>query len=875
MVSTRSRRSAPTTAPPDGRRETSRRTNATRRSSDENAASGRGTGKRKRDTSVTAGTREQKRARRLSEVRDSIEVKGQDEDEDYVPAAVVEMMNAASKLRAPRTRSVTIEIPLRSSPVQRRAGNDASNTDRDNRRPQARRLRRGVKTLEVLAKVDAADHASGEERDGEEAREEEEKTPTRSESPGQDLGSPELQSSALRRRPAKPAADIYDVPESEESELHSPVTSRRRPARKGNKPSSRPKTAKESDKSARLASVHEEEGEPRRASPESPPRLARQNVAPQPARCETVSDDEEPRRANPEPPLRLARRNVAPRPARCETVTDDEDNVLVEEIQAVEVQQADESEEEEEEEEKEEEEPRRANPESPPRLARQNIAPRPARCETVTDDEDNGLVVEVQQADESEEEEEEEADSGVDDQDDSATRSRGDNLQDAVVIQIHANGEAQHTVTVYSTHVSSMLRIMGSKGWTGSGNRWNTHLLRSASFNFDGDAPALTKLGKSCFKLLVSLKRELDDVPCAPDLSRQFEFLTQEEQPLNRAMTNVNRVVARICAEGLPVLDEPNRSHTNWRYREALVKDLTSSIIPMLVLVLRSSFTIGVTESNFEDTDWLPEEGFFTRATVQYMLWVTGWLLRLVKVLALELRQRAREDDRSTTDQTAAERQEHKNSKKDREKFGVMLRKWKEQLMRAVDEFNERTEKDRDRLMKVHQDIAIKEAKRRAEEEELARKERQYNACRLSLQRIARLRRPLAEQWRKATQHWSTIPQSSQYHEGSPVDTWRSNSSSWTQSRPVSSGSSSARSAPAQRPSFRAVEATHERLDSPLELNYTPWPEDDTEWFLGELKRPDRKESYLEVCAEVLERPLLEVRLEKERLKRAGRYQSP
>ena len=61
----------------------------------------------------------------------------------------------------------------------------------------------------------------------------------------------------------------------------------------------------------------------------------------------------------------------------------------------------------------------------------------------------------------------------------------------------------------------------------------------------------------------------------------------------------------------------------------------------------------------------------------------------------------------------------------------------------------------------------------------------------------------------------------------------------------------------------------------PLVLDYLPWPEDEVEWFLDELTRPNRRRGYLEVCAEALERPLEEVRTERERLRMSGRYQSP
>jgi hypothetical protein len=73
----------------------------------------------------------------------------------------------------------------------------------------------------------------------------------------------------------------------------------------------------------------------------------------------------------------------------------------------------------------------------------------------------------------------------------------------------------------------------------------------------------------------------------------------------------------------------------------------------------------------------------------------------------------------------------------------------------------------------------------------------------------------------------------------------------------------------------RTVISSRTAPQQPRASQYEPWPQDEVEWFLDELGKPDRGRDYLEVCAETLDRPVEEVRAERERLRRLGVYRSP
>ncbi|KXX72894.1 hypothetical protein MMYC01_210407 [Madurella mycetomatis] len=464
----------------------------------------------------------------------------------------------------------------------------------------------------------------------------------------------------------------------------------------------------------------------------------------------------------------------------------------------------------------------------------------------------------------------EESESEASKQDSRANTQHATENSTLVAIQIHPNVESRHTMAISSDHVNNMRTIMGWKSWTGAGQSWDTVLLHPDNPNLGGDGPARTQLGKGCFRLLRGFKDLLDRVPSAADLPKQTTFLTKEEQAFNKTMSSVEKVVTKICNYGPATsADSGNQINTNPTFREALAKDLSSSLIPMLVLALRSAFTVGITE-DAHDSDLLPAEGVFTWSTVQYLLWITGWMLRLEAMLTSEFTQRSSEDNNPGAGRAAS--QEDTPPREPRGRFGVILRKWKQHLRSLVDGFNEQVDRDRDRLIKKQRDKAIIEAKRKAEEDELARSQEQHYNWELSIQRIVSRPRPLAEKWHKATQNWKIpLRLSASHADGGNVVrevTRGSNhsSASGTQSRPLSLGSSSG---PPPAPSRRRPPSP------PVVPDGLVWDEDDVEWFLMELQRPGRRADYLAVCAETLELPVDEVRDMRDQLRREGRYRSP
>lgn len=286
-------------------------------------------------------------------------------------------------------------------------------------------------------------------------------------------------------------------------------------------------------------------------------------------------------------------------------------------------------------------------------------------------------------------------------------------------------------------------------------------------------------------------------------------------------------------------------------FLKVLANDLSTSVVPMLVLVLQTSFAMGTKE---QSRDTLPREGTFTWTTVQYVSWASSWLVRVHGILAQEESQHTRE----RASPAPAEQQDPDNATHNRTKFGVMVKKWKQHLKEAVDRFNEEGDKKRDIEEKIKYDAERKARRRKEEEARRAADERYNELVNARLREIQAQPRPMALKWTG-----STAPQ--------PVPTQGSTSSSATQT-PTPTPTQTQTQTQSQSYTLSVPTTQARQTPRPPASDYPPWPEDEVEWFLRELVRPDRSRDHLAICAETLDRTMAEVRAEKERLRREGRY---
>ncbi|KAK4243325.1 hypothetical protein C7999DRAFT_18310 [Corynascus novoguineensis] len=321
-------------------------------------------------------------------------------------------------------------------------------------------------------------------------------------------------------------------------------------------------------------------------------------------------------------------------------------------------------------------------------------------------------------------------------------------------VQVRTYRENEHTIPVYSHHLNEMLELMGRRGWTEAGRRWMK--ICSAVPDSGVELPARTRLGRQIYDNLGRLNDELDDIPNALDLGRQSQALVSRQQPLNEAISNVDKTVRKIENRTAQFVADSSNKPTS-RLPGRLAKDLLKCIIPMLVLVLRTTFALGVDEPDAEATDAIPQQGVFTWTTVQYLMVVLAWLSRLQKLVSQKPSPTVDEGSKSPIQQ----RDDPEDTRQNRERFGVIIRKWMQQLRHEVDNYNEQAALQLARHQMKERDRKIREQRRRKEEEELAAARLQEEAFRLSMQQLTRKPRPLAEKFYRATAHWSSSPPSS------------------------------------------------------------------------------------------------------------------
>lgn len=391
----------------------------------------------------------------------------------------------------------------------------------------------------------------------------------------------------------------------------------------------------------------------------------------------------------------------------------------------------------------------------------------------------------------------------------------------------------QPTVPMSSTAVATMHQIMGRAGWTNRKKNWAKHLARGA-MGSDHDTPGTTNLGRDMFKYLTNLNRAINKIPKAPYFAKQARYLMAHCAELKKAILETDKILAKIRQQRLaPRGDSDRRANSDLDLRRGMVHDILHYIMPMLVLIVWNSFSLGGVEHDAEGRATLSEEGTFTETTLEYVVGFSRWMNSLMETLELELSVRPFEDDSDAS---------KKEKDKSRQTFRQALDHWFLEFEEAQEAVDELKTGDTRRAKQLEADLRIKEAQKREEERQQAETERRWQEMAASTQRIARLPNPHQEKWERAT----------------------------GESRPVT--------ATASTTSGRS-DRTLSR-EAPAAFQYEPWPIEDRMWLMGELRNVkgvyrrhngQPSEEEVQFYAETLERPVEEVKLEIEAQKRAFR----
>lgn len=410
--------------------------------------------------------------------------------------------------------------------------------------------------------------------------------------------------------------------------------------------------------------------------------------------------------------------------------------------------------------------------------------------------------------------------------------------------------EKEPLISITCRHVNNLLDIMGKEGWVGR-SRWIVELEA---------ARARTRLGGNIFAHLSALGDVLEDTPAALDLKAQSEILSKNQRLLGKVMAKVDQTLTTM-ERWVADMTSRERNEVSSKRALAFSSDLLTVAVPMAVLALRITFSLGVTRPDSLASVAVPSDGRFTWTTIQYLMIISGWLSRL-EALSKPFWGKPAPDLEGDPE----------TMKQNQTKFATILQKWRHHLREQVDEANEEIDQTRQLREKQARDRRIREQKAREEEQKWAQEQIRHDAWMRSFEVVTAQARPMAAKFQQAIAR-RPVPPSYPVPPRLSVES-NSRSSDYTTARPTPSSSIHAQ-LPAASISITSS-SPESGFESELEQEEDhPWDEEETEWFLAELRRPNRARGYLDVCADALNRSLEEVVEYKERLEREGYYRSP
>ncbi|KAK1827675.1 hypothetical protein QBC39DRAFT_385632 [Podospora conica] len=386
-------------------------------------------------------------------------------------------------------------------------------------------------------------------------------------------------------------------------------------------------------------------------------------------------------------------------------------------------------------------------------------------------------------------------------------------------------------VKMSSTAVVVMHQIMGRVGWTNRSTRWARHLV-PGTMGPERDTPGLTNLGRELFKYLTNLNTALNKIPQAPFFRRQAKYLIAHEDELRGAFSKPKKLLTKIREERLAPLGESDRrANGDLEQRRSMVHDVLHYIMPMLVQVVWSAFSLGGLEHDAEGRASLPDEGTFKDNTLAYVVTVSHWINALMETLEAELSVRPFEDA------SAADKQDKDRT---RESFRQALDNWMLEYQEAEEAVEEAATGGARRAQLLEEDMRIKEEQRKEEQRQEEETEQKWRAFVASTQEVARRPNVWREKWERA-----------------------------------SGASRLSMSATPDRSLERYIPP-----EAPLVMPHQPWAMEEKQWLCTELRNPNGmfrrrdgqpSDEEVEYYADTLQHPVEEVKLEIENLKRCAR----
>ncbi|CAK7270249.1 hypothetical protein SEPCBS119000_003991 [Sporothrix epigloea] len=229
-----------------------------------------------------------------------------------------------------------------------------------------------------------------------------------------------------------------------------------------------------------------------------------------------------------------------------------------------------------------------------------------------------------------------------------------DSDQATQLVPSAVRGRPSNKMTASTKTISAIVHLMGRSGWTGI-QTWKMYLFRSKRFFMEAVTEEGQHLCEELYTLLNAYSEAVDSEDFAlmdnPSGITFEEYRAQQMDIAYSTACDLCIFLRVVCNEKLSPYSTyavEKRHRMTWRsarYREILVEDLLTFVIPHVVATLEAVYAIGGREPDKQ----LPAWGEFVPCeTVQLdddLCWhirtIAEWLIQLENALALELGYRA------------------------------------------------------------------------------------------------------------------------------------------------------------------------------------------------------------------------------------------
>lgn len=263
---------------------------------------------------------------------------------------------------------------------------------------------------------------------------------------------------------------------------------------------------------------------------------------------------------------------------------------------------------------------------------------------------------------------------------------------DMTYIEPEPQGASPLVFSLDCDGLNTIIADMGKRGWMNEKGEWADELLQNEEeFETETETQWQTRHSeviktKNCMKLflgVMELYQNCKDMPNAPALDEQAEFLRTHSQEIQKNLKQVRNVTRQIKNQASKSIQGNSKQNTaEHQRRKELWTCIYKRLIPVLVLALKEALLLG----GYSRYETKPEtisgkDGRFMACTLQFAVRIVGFIDQLYTLVMQHL---ATEED--------TENKVHKAMRSHRRAFANHFRVLQPRVLAGMQELKRRAE---------------------------------------------------------------------------------------------------------------------------------------------------------------------------------------